>query len=103
MAHVVPLGHPTSTERIERRRGSPLEERGMASDLNETKHLVFSEEAEEITHRGYMNVVDDQECAPFEMRVDVVVLKVRVRIGVWTVEKGELERMVEGMRRERNL
>lgn len=73
------------------------EERGRTNDLLEPKHGVRAQKLEEVVNAPNLDVVQNQQRSCVEMRIEKVVLKVRERVSVGTIDQGQLELLGEVM------
>jgi len=63
----------------------------------EPKHGVRAQKLEEVVNAPNLDVVQNQQRSCVEMRIEKVVLKVRERVSVGTIDQGQLELLGEVM------
>jgi len=84
---VVLLAPPTISQWIKKRRGIPAKERRGGRDTDEVEHLLFSEKREKTEDRWNMYVVKNEEGAFIEMWIEEIVLELRKRIPMGSVDE----------------
>jgi hypothetical protein len=100
---VVGLRVPTIAVWIEGRRVGPCEERRGVDDFVEMEHRITSEEIEKIVDAPNLDVIQDQQSARCEVRVEEVVLKVGERICVRAINEHQLQPLGEPVYGQRAL
>jgi len=88
---VVPLQPPAISARIEGWRIRPSKDGRGADDFLQVKHTVTAQEFEKILNAPDMDIVDHEQGARFKVRIQIVILEVRERIGMGAVNERKLE------------
>lgn len=94
---VVCLPAPSIAKRVHRLSVRPGKERGVPDHLVELKHAIPTEEAEEVVDSWDLEIVQNEQSARFEMRIQEVVFEVGKGVGVGTIEQDELKLLAKTM------
>jgi hypothetical protein len=71
--------------------------------LFQREHRVTLQELKEILNGRNMKVIQNQESAVFQVRVEKVILQIRERVAVGSVNQGQLQLFREAMPRQSSL
>src|SRR5262249_41265961 len=87
----------------ERRRACSPKESRRTDHLDQLEHRVLAEEAEQLVQGRDVDVVDDQQAAFGQVRVNEVVLELGKRVRMRSIEEGQLKAVPKLMPGQRDL
>ncbi len=103
VAHIVSLLPPAVSEGWKHGRFGSAKERRCSDDTLQGKHGILPEYVHHVSYAGYVNVVDNEPPTGLDVRIKIVILQVRERVAMRSIQKDQVKVAVESESRERLL